>query len=282
MKLREFFYCLGLKPRAQTYGFEIRSQGIEGRAVRYAQWLHPRAGSGEVSLAEVERLRKFLSIGDVAIDIGAHTGDTTMPMAMVVGTRGSVIAFEANAYVYGTLSANAKLNPEFAPIYAYNFAVTEENRQYEFSYNDPGFMNGGAVEKTRGYRQGDAFRQMVRGVRLVDFLSANFPELIERIRYVKVDTEGSDLYVLKSIGALISRVHPFIQAEVMRRTPAAYRLEMFDFLAQHGYHIHRSLGESYTEAPMGREQILSGENFDLFCVPRQPSLPLSDFPRLAA
>ena len=267
MKLREFFYCLGLKPRERSYGFEVHEQQVGDQSIRYAQWLHPRAYSGEVSAAEVARLKRFLRPGDVAIDIGAHTGDTTLPMAMAVGPKGSVIAFEANKFVYPTLKVNATINTGLAPIHAYNLAVTEESRDYEFSYNDPGFMNGGAVEKTRKYRRGDAFRQTVRGIRLVDFLNQNFADLVDRVRYIKVDTEGSDLYILKSIEKLIQRVKPVIQTEVMRRTPADYRLEMFDFLTKHGYHIQLHVGGSDADRQMQRDEILNGDDFDLFCTP---------------
>ena len=265
MKLREFFYMLGIKPSPKTYGYEIHEQVVEGKSVRYAQWLHPRAYNGAVLPSEVKRLKGFLREGDVAIDIGAHMGDSTLPMALAVGKTGTVIAFEANSYVFETLSTNANLNPGIAKIHAYNLAVTEENRIYEFSYNDPGFMNGGAVERTRGFRRGDAFRQMVKGVRLTDFLSENFPELVARIKYIKIDTEGSDLYVLKSISSLLKQVCPVIQTEVMRRTPADYRYAMYDFLVEHGYEVSHHDNASNL-AKMPREQMLEGNNFDLFCI----------------
>ncbi len=266
MKLREFFYSLGIKPRPKSYGYEVREQLVDGKALRYAQWLHPRAYSGAILPSEVKRLQSFLQPGDVAIDIGAHMGDSTLPMALAVGKTGTVIAFEANSYVFETLSVNANLNPSIAKIYAYNLAVTEESRIYEFSYNDPGFMNGGAVENTRGFRRGDAFRQMVKGVRLTDFLQSNFPELVAKIRFIKIDTEGCDLYILKSISSLLKQVRPVIQTEVMRRTPAEYRFAMYDFLVEHGYAVHHHVGMESEVALMPREQMLEGDNFDLFCV----------------
>jgi len=266
MKLREFFYSLGIKPQPKTYGYKIHEQVIDGKALRYAQWLHPRAYNGAVLPSEVDRLKGFLREGDVAIDIGAHMGDSTLPMALAVGKTGVVIAFEANSYVFQTLSTNANLNPDLAKICAYNLAVTEENRLYEFSYNDPGFMNGGAVEKTRGFRRGDAFRQMVKGVRLTDFLAENFSNLISKIRYIKIDTEGYDLYILKSISSLLAQVHPVVQAEVMRRTPAAYRYAMYDFLVEQGYEVHHYVGSKSELSVIPRDQMLEGDNFDLLCI----------------
>lgn len=265
MKLREFFYMMGIKPRPKTYGYEVHEQIINGTSVRYAQWLHPRAYNGALLPSEVKRLQAFLREGDVAIDIGAHMGDSTLPIAFAVGKTGTVIAFEANSYVFETLSTNANLNPGIAKIHAYNLAVTEENRMYEFSYNDPGFMNGGAVEKTRGFRRGDAFRQMVKGVRLTDFLTREFPELVARIRYIKIDTEGCDLFILKSISSLLKQVKPVIQTEVMRRTPADYRYAMYDFLVEHGYEVLYH-GTENNLSLVSRESMLEGDNFDLFCI----------------
>ncbi len=267
VKLKEFFYMLGLRPSAKTYGYEIREQVIKGKVLRYAQWLHPRAYSVKVADYEVDRLTWFLKEGDVAIDIGAHTGDTTMPMAIAVGPKGCVLAFEANKYVFATLEANSKLNQEIGKIYAYNLAVTEENRPYEFSYNDPGFMNGGAVEKTRSFRRGDFFRQTVQGVRLEDFLKDKHAELVHRIRYIKIDAEGSDLPILKSMRELLLELKPIVQAEVMQRTPASYRYEMFDFLTELGYHIRR-VGPSETHEEISREEMLESDSFDLLCIHR--------------
>ncbi len=72
MKLREFFYLLGIKPSQRPTATKFVKQVLEDRTIRYAQWLHPRAYSGEVLPEEVARLKSFLSEGDVA-SILAHT-----------------------------------------------------------------------------------------------------------------------------------------------------------------------------------------------------------------
>jgi FkbM family methyltransferase len=51
----------------------------------------------------VDFYQRFLTKGAVAIDIGAHTGDTTVPMALAAGNTGLVLAFEPNQYVYKIL-----------------------------------------------------------------------------------------------------------------------------------------------------------------------------------
>ena len=69
----------------------------------YAQWLHPRETGKRISQESVDELRRFLSPGDVAIDIGAHTGDSTIPIALAVGKTGCVLALEPNKYVFPVL-----------------------------------------------------------------------------------------------------------------------------------------------------------------------------------
>jgi len=50
--------------------------------------------------------------GDTAIDIGACIGDTTVPMARIVGEEGRVFAFEPNPVAFACLVANTRFFPQ--------------------------------------------------------------------------------------------------------------------------------------------------------------------------
>jgi len=50
----------------------------------YTQWLHPKKAQKQIREEDVDELKTFLAPRDVAIDIGAHTGDSTLPI--VTGT----------------------------------------------------------------------------------------------------------------------------------------------------------------------------------------------------
>ncbi len=93
MKLKEAFYFLGFKPKLQTYGYRIKKfeLPVDG-SIFYAQWLHPKETEKTFEQDSIGELRKFLAPGDVAIDIGAHTGDTAIPMALAVGETGCILA----------------------------------------------------------------------------------------------------------------------------------------------------------------------------------------------
>jgi FkbM family methyltransferase len=268
MKLRQVLSLVGITQQPKTYGHEIRTQDIHGQQIQYAQWLHPKAYACAVQDAELKRLQSFLNPGDVVIDIGAHMGDTTLPMALSVGLSGTVIAFEPNAFVFPVLAENAKLNPNSMNIRAYQIAITEDDRDVEFSYGDPGFMNGGSVERTRWFRWGNSYTQIVQGMRLDRFVSENYPTFIDKIRYVKIDAEGYDYFVLKSMPRIIEASRPFIQAEIMRRTPRAYRDGIYELLTQNRYRIERHLSGRNGGTPLARADMYFADNFDIFCTPQ--------------
>lgn len=204
MRLKELGYILGIKPKPRTYGFEVNSfhMANEGK-VDYAQWLHPGESRKSLSQDAVDELRRFLSPGDVAIDIGAHSGDTTIPIALAVGPSGCVLALEPNAYVFPILEENAGLNPNKTHIIPLMIAATSDDGEVEFEYSDSGFCNGGLHEGISKWRHGHAFTLKVQGRNLVGLLKRDYARLIDRVRYIKIDTEGYDLSVIKSIRSLL-------------------------------------------------------------------------------
>ena len=58
--------------------------------------------------------RRFVSDGDVALDIGANVGAHALPLARLVGPRGKVVAFEPTAFAFQKLLKNMSLNPGLA------------------------------------------------------------------------------------------------------------------------------------------------------------------------
>ena len=171
MRLREFFYLLGFKPQPRRYNFKLVRFSLPGDGtIDYAGWLHPDKAPTEITQQAVDELRKFLSPGDVAIDIGAHEGDSTVPIALAVGRTGCVLALEPNEYVFPILVENSKLNPDKTNIRPLMIAATDENREMVFEYGDPGYCNGGYHEGYAKYVHGSAFELKVQGRNLENLL----------------------------------------------------------------------------------------------------------------
>ncbi len=268
MKLREVLFGLGLRPKPREYGVAIVDCSIDGRRLRRAQWLHPKESDKTPRQADVETLREFLRPGDTALDIGAHSGDTTLPMAVAVGAGGTVIAFEPNPYVYKALQAQVGLNPDIGRIHAYPYAAMDEDGEYEFSYGDPGYCNGGYEGASHSWRMRAFFKLRVQGRNLERLLAAEHPAALERLRYVKIDTEGHDFAVFRSIRGLIRRHRPVLRAEVNRFMPVEERREFVAALRAAGYRPHRIDPASERPAEEVSETTLTSvTHFDIHGVP---------------
>jgi len=270
VKLKELPYLLGLQPAPKIYGYELRRFELarEG-TVEYAQWLHPNETPKAVTQQSVDEVREFLSAGDVAIDIGAHTGDSTIPMALAVGPEGCVLALEPNRFVFTVLEKNAGLNGGKTRIIPLMLAATPEDAEMEFQYSDSGFCNGGRFEGMSKWAHGHAFKLKVQGRNLVALMKASYPQLLSGVRYIKVDTEGYEATVLHSLAELISSNRPFLKVEFYSRLDEAKRVELYRCIADFGYRIHKVPDQgSYFGEIVNQEDVMRWRHYDVFCVPQ--------------
>jgi FkbM family methyltransferase len=269
MKLMELFYGLGLRPRAREYPFEVDSFVLprEGE-VFFARWRHPKEHRKEFSQAAVDALRGFLAPGDAAIDIGAHTGDTALPVALAVGPTGAVLALEPNPFTYKVLLANAGLNRKKTNIFPLMFAATPEDGEFEFQYSDAGYCNGGLHPGIGRWRHAHFFKLRVQGRNLLNYLKREFPQELARVRYLKIDTEGFDRGVAASLRELLMKNRPFIKSEIYQHLEAEPRQGYYRDLRQLGYRVHKfNSDEDYLGAELALEEMTRWAHFDIFAVP---------------
>jgi FkbM family methyltransferase len=275
VKAKEFIYLLGLKPKPKTYGCVIDALDLPGEGrLDVARWSHPgayRLAPAQLQ-ATVDQLRRFLRPGDVAIDIGAHAGDTTLPIALAVGPTGVVLALEPNPYVFPVLQRNASLNLAKTKILPLMFAAMRADGRYEFQYGEEGYCNGGYHEGMSKWLHGSAFTVQVEGRNVPDFLREQHPDLIPRLRFIKIDSEGFDLAILETLAELIRAQRPLLQVEMfsLRKSTPAYRRGLFDFLVTQGYAVHRMEGtENFLGDRVTPENLMRWNVFDVFCVPER-------------
>ena len=269
MKLKEYFYMLGIKPREKRYGYQIKQFNLDSLGVvEYAQWKHPRETEKYIKEEDITNLKTFLKDGDFCIDIGAHTGDSTIPMALAVGKNGFILAMEPNPFVFTVLNKNTCLNKNKTNILPLMIAASQEDGDLEFKYSDSGFCNGGLHENVSRWKHGDAFKITVNGMNLSDLLHDRFSEKLPALRYIKTDTEGNDLGVLESISNIIEEYRPFIKAEVFKLTGETYREQMYSFFSDRKYKIFKINDESdYRGEELKKTDMMKWEHFDIFCVP---------------
>ena len=271
MKLKDLPRALGFRSAPREYGSEIFTFPLRADGdVRFARWLHPGETLKTVTEASVNALRSFLGEGDVAIDIGAHTGDSTLPIALAVGSTGTVFALEPNPYVFKVLAVNATLNPDKTRISPLMFAATPADGAFEFEYSDAGFCNGGLHEGVARWRHGHFHRLRVAGRNLPAYLREHAPGEYARIRYVKIDTEGFDRSVVQSMRDLIAGVRPFIKTEIYRHLPADEREGYSRDLRDLGYRLFKCDGDDeYRGEELQPADLNRWTHFDVFAVPEE-------------
>lgn len=259
------------RPPFAEWGFEVRDFHLPADGlVQYAQWLHPYERTQTIAQAEVDGLRRFIRPGDFAIDVGAHTGDTTIPMALAAGHTGCVLALEPNPYVFKVLQMNAGLNPALTRIEPHCVAATERDGAHVFHYSDASFCNGGfrSQQRWRLFRRKHPLA--VAGRNLLDLLRTEYADWLPRLAYVKVDAEGYDRAILASILPVLRDRQPVIRTEVFRKLVASERRDLYDLLAAAGYEVFRFAGGAAPQgAKLRRDDMTREKHFDVLALPRE-------------
>ena len=273
MKLRDLPRALGFPSTPREYPSDIQSFTLETDGeVRFARWRHPGETPKTITQESVNALRAFLREGDVAIDIGAHTGDSTLPMALAVGPRGAVFALEPNPYVYKVLALNATLNPQTTRIVPLMFAAMPTDGEFEFEYSDEGYCNGGFHQSISRWKHGHFSKLRVQGRNLADYLRASAPDELSRLRLIKIDTEGFDREVMRSLADLARRHRPCIKSEIYKQLPPQERTGYFDDLRGLGYRVFKCEDDVYRGEELRRpDDLMRWRHFDIFCVPAEQS-----------
>jgi FkbM family methyltransferase len=251
------------------YGYEVRKFDLPGDGlVEYAQWLHPNDLPKVMTQQGVDALRQFVSPGDFVIDIGAHSGDTTVPLALAAGQGGCTLALEPNPHVFKVLAANAALNRDKTNIVARCCAATQTDGDFVFHYSDAAFCNGGfrSQQRWRFYRRKHALT--IQGRNLLAMLRTDFADWLPKLSYIKVDAEGYDRAILASILPIIREQRPVIRTEVYRKLLSGERHKLFDLLADAGYRVHKFRDDTEPLGEILQRSDMTGEkHFDVLAMP---------------
>jgi FkbM family methyltransferase len=205
-------------------------------SINFVQWLF---GDQETVITEqwIDEWSAFIPRGSFAIDIGAWTGDTTIPMALCVGYFGKVLAFEPGSESIKILRRNvSNLNYFNRVVDILPYAVTDKPGPQTFWYTDPGFINGGQGQLDITHEGcGNKFPLEVTGVRLDEFLLTNYCDCISNLSFVKIDTEGYDSAILRANASLFKARRPVIQVEVYPFLSIRERQELMNAVKDLGY-----------------------------------------------
>ena len=247
--------------------FELEQEGI----IQFANWTNPLGINRTMIQGEVNFFRRFAVPGSCCIDIGANIGDTTVPMALSVGPEGLTIAFEPNPLVYEGLKANALLNKGKVNIITIPYAVTETDGNFFYNSSEASFGYGGvSADKNEALKHGKfQLDEQIQGVNLESYLNKHYLEYLPKLSFIKIDVEGHDKDIIRSIYSLIEQYKPAIVAEVFDYSTAEERLELFDLVAIHKYNIFYfyEFMDSTEIYPLKRDDMISKKNFNFYAIP---------------
>ncbi len=214
---------------------------------------------------------KIVRAGDLAMDVGAHTGLHTARLLRLVGPRGAVVAAEPIASVFDRflvplLGADPRCE-------LFRGALAEHQG------NAPFFVVTGS-EQESGLRLKSAFAQPTSlapvrtevALSTIDALAAG-----RRVSFLKIDVEGAEHRVLVGARATLERSRPVVALETGAsiRDHGSTPEELHRLLDRLGYEITGLLG-----APLSREQFLaaveSGAMWDFLLLPRERGAELRD------
>lgn len=241
----------------------------DGKEFTYERWLHPYQGDWEVnSLYTYEilnNLKKIIKPGTVVIDIGAQAGYMSVAYSLFAK---NVISFEPNPAAYEVLEANARLNPTICP---YNLAITDTEGVLEFHYSDAGLCNGGFASRTN-YGVGVTGHTIpldVIGVDLNKFLA--YIDLTDPISLVKIDAEGHDKDILKSIKPILQKHKPVLITEIYNGLSTDETAELLNTIYELGYKAYDENNNHLDITNLGPEirtakDIQQGSGHNLICI----------------
>jgi FkbM family methyltransferase len=190
-----------------------------------------------------DKFSEIIPEGCVVLDIGAHVGGFSLLFGSCVGKKGKVLAFEPNPKTFESLQQKAKDNPLFN-IIPYNYACTKEKGKFTFNYSDPSFgtgMNGGFFDSLK---LGDQIKQFhnhqidVDGVNILEFLNENHSNELDKIKFIKTDTEGFDKEVLKTLSPLIKKNKPVLMVEAFVNLTEEEMEDYYNTLKSFDYEIY--------------------------------------------
>jgi FkbM family methyltransferase len=261
------------KLKAQTifkeYGAELKTFNLPGYGkVEYFQWTNPLEKQKIVTQEKVDFFKKFLKPGSFAIDIGAHTGDTTLPMGLVTGASGKVLALDPNPYIFKLLKKNCELNKEKTNIEPLNCAATVEDGDFYYHSSEASFNNGAISALPNSKSGGFQMKDKVKGINLTKYLEMNLSEWLPKLALIKVDTEGYDKDVLNSLGTVIAKYRPSIIMECFYKLTAKQRTELFDSVARHRYqlfHFDDFLSTTPVTEVLTPSDMMRWKHFDIYC-----------------
>lgn len=197
------------------------------------QW-HINHGKSEPyprELAIVQRyLQQYPTCTHTCVDVGAHIGTTSLPYSRLFS---DVIAFEPNPVSHGFFLENIK-NNQLKNITLFNKGVYNKTTT--------------CMVRKHGENSGCYYiEECGKNEKSIDTVKLDDVEYKSQVDFIKIDTEGSELYVLEGAAETIARDKPLLQVETNECSSNIFgygKERIFEFMRQNDYTIFDTDGNN--------------------------------------
>lgn len=167
--------------------------------------------------------KPYIKEGDLCIDIGAFSGDTSLVLGLLTGSTGKVLAFEPNPMSFSVLEKNSFLNKNSMNIVPVNKAISSVTG--EVTVYSHGQWCQVAITKS------NESSMVVNGITLEEALK----DEILSPSFIKIDCEGYDKEILRSSKEYITSNNPILFVEWYLHFSKNESIELFDTIHSLGY-----------------------------------------------
>lgn len=224
-----------------VFGFDIYQNNTD--VIDYSRY--KRFSINNLPEDEDSRIFKFIKYfirsGDVTLDIGANIGLMTLVMSDFCGDSGKVISFEPGPVSSSLLKRNCYVNGRLGKnVVIKEFALSDFNGQVSLFICPTGESDNQVHKGIQNYEFGDEkFRPKVdiTARKLDDVLEEEEID-INRLSFVKIDTQGHEWYVINGAKKVFSEA-----TELVVLCEFAPYLKSWENLnIEKFYHLIKSLG----------------------------------------
>lgn len=213
---------------------------------------------------ELAMCLNYIQPGNLVVDIGAHIGTFTIPICRKIGQDGRILAVEGDKNTYNILKQNVGLNGLIHNIQICNEILGD--KENEFLERTDVAKNSGA-----GY-----YQPSDSGESCFDALKCLTTNGFSRADFIKIDVEGMECRILRSLEPIIVKNKPILYIEVVEQQLNRFgdsSNQLNELLTQFGYKFFRNIGERNSKFDNYELKELNhisegGKFFDVLAIPK--------------
>ncbi len=210
---------------------------------------YSRNNKGRKFEPEIPFLKEIISSGENCLHIGASDARHSYVMSKLIGD-GQIFAFEPSSYSYNHLVLMTKLH-RLKNIHTYNYAVSNEagtvclvTPQKSTGHAGRSFAFITGVDNQNADRKdiqsSSSTTEEVKAVSVDGFVNEH---KLQHVDFIRCDTEGSEMLILKGASDTIEKYKPNLLIEIhsdaLRTVFNSSATEVTDYLFGLGYHMFR-------------------------------------------